>query len=60
MSTYRLIFTHINISKGLWDNYIHTLQKVRNVGVIIHTTVARAIFLLFYDDQDTKSELFKI
>ena len=29
-------------------------------AVILHINVAKAIFLLLYDDQDTKSEQFEI
>ena len=31
-----------------------------NVGVTLYMNVARAIFLIFYGDQDTKSEQFEI
>ena len=31
MSTFQRIFTHKNISKALWDNYIHTLPNGRNI-----------------------------
>ena len=29
MSMYQPISTHKNISKALWDNYIHTIQDER-------------------------------
>ena len=56
MRTYQLILTQINILKGVCDNDIHTIQNVRNIGSIIHSYVARAIFMLFYDDGDTEYE----
>ena len=49
MSKSQLIFTHINISKALLNNDIHTL-KMGVFVVIIHMNVSRAVFLIFYDD----------
>ena len=54
MRIYQLIFTHKNIPKALWDNDIHTLKIRENIVVIIHIYGDKAIFLLFYDDQDTE------
>ena len=55
MSTYKPIFTHKIISKALWDNDIHTIQNEKKIVVILHIYVTRAIYLLFYDDQDIES-----
>ena len=46
----------MKVSKSLWDNDGDTQQYGRKIVVIIHIYVARAIFLLFYDNKDTKSE----
>ena len=54
MRIYQLIFTHKNIPKALWDNDIHTIIVRENIVVIIHIYGDKAIFLLFYDDQDTE------
>ena len=56
MRIYQLIFTHKNIPKALWDNDIHTIIVRENIVVIIHIYGDKAIFLLFYDDQDTDSQ----
>ena len=55
MITSQLIFARKNISKALWDNDIHNLQNGRKIVIILHIYWAIAIFLLFYDDQDTLS-----
>ena len=53
ISTSKLILNRRNISKDILDNDICTLKIGENTVVIIHIYEARAIFLLFYDDQDT-------
>ena len=50
------IFTHKKVSKYLWDKDIHTLQDGRKILVVINIYESRGIFLLFCDNQDTKSE----
>ena len=58
MSITQLILSHINI---LWHyvKMIPILYKIKEIfGVIVHMNVDRAIFLLFHDDQDTKSDYF--
>ena len=49
------IFKPYKISKPLWDNNIHT-KKGEKFVAIINIYGARAIFLLFCDNQDTESE----
>ena len=56
MSIYQAIFNHKNISKALWDNYIHTLQYRRKTVVVLHIYGTLFIFLLFFYHQDTESE----
>ena len=51
----KIILTHKNISKALWDNDIHTIQNEKKIVVILHIYVTRATYLLFYDDQDIES-----
>ena len=36
--------------------YSQSTNWEKTIGVIIHIYGARAIFLLFYDDQDTEKE----
>ena len=56
MSSSQIVFTHKKVSKYLWENDIRTLQNGRKIVEIIHICVTRAIYILFYDDQDTGSE----
>ena len=51
----QVILKHKNIPKTLWDNDLHNLQNGRKMVMICHIYGAIAIFLLFYDDQDTLS-----
>ena len=56
MISSELIFIHKYISKTIWDNDIHILNNGENIAVIIRIYGARAMFILFYDDQDTESK----
>ena len=47
--------TYKNIPKTLWENVTHNLKMGENIVIILHIYGAIAIFLLFYDDQDTLS-----
>ena len=44
---------NIKVSMRKW--YPYSTKQEENIVVIIHVYVARAIFILFYDDQDTES-----
>ena len=48
--------SHIKKSKAPWNNYIHSPQDGGNIVVVLHIYGARAIFLLFCDNQDTESD----
>ena len=56
MISSELIFIYKYISKTIWDNDIHILNNGENIAVIIRIYGARAMFILFYDDQDTESK----
>ena len=56
MGTSQPILTNINVSKGLCYNDIILYKMWKNIVVIIHFYVARAISLLLYDDGDTDYE----
>ena len=43
---------------GKW--YPYSTRWVKNIAVILHVFGALAIFLLFYDDQDTESESWEM
>ena len=40
----------------MWQLYPYSTISVDNIVVILHINGARAIFLLFFDHQDTESE----
>ena len=57
MSISQLLFTHKNIPKGsMGQLYPHSTKWEKYIVVILHIYGAKAILILFYDDQYTESE----
>ena len=51
----------IKIYQKIYETMISILDKMgENTVEILHIYVTRAIYILFYDDQDTESELCEI
>ena len=54
------IFTHKNIKGSMVQQYPYPKRWEQNSVAIIHIYGARAILLLFYDNQETESETCEI